>query len=216
MSAPRTNPIPPAARPSISMAKSADGASTDARCRNSAASWRVYGWGNRSRSCLATRGLFACAARDSASSRRHERTMHRSPRSCMQSEQRAPFAAEPSLRFAERGARGLDQPPEAARVILLAQVHQLVDEDVIANGVRRLHQPEVQGDDALARARSPSRSLVANRDAGDLQAVRLRQFLQARNELALRNSPQACLCGRSQIDGDLAQPATFVPEHQPV
>src|SRR5437764_14989034 len=54
-----------------------------ARCKNSCASWIVYGCGKRSRTPSQILRLFAWLASDSASSSRHGRTVHRSSTSCI-------------------------------------------------------------------------------------------------------------------------------------
>src|SRR5262249_16783954 len=65
------------------MQKFVIGSSLTARCKNSCASWILYGWGKRSRSASQTLRLFACLTSDSASSRRHGLTVHRSSTSCI-------------------------------------------------------------------------------------------------------------------------------------
>jgi hypothetical protein len=56
-------------------------------------------------------------------------------------------------------------------MILLFDVHQLVDEHIIAHIRRHLQQPKIQCDVAIPGARSPARSLVPNGHATDAQAV---------------------------------------------
>src|SRR5262249_22072232 len=59
------------------------GCSVVARCKNSCASWIVYGCGKRSRTPSQILRLFACVAMDSASSSRHGRMVHCLSVSCM-------------------------------------------------------------------------------------------------------------------------------------
>src|SRR5438105_7936007 len=81
------------------------------------------------------------------------------------------IATQPSLRVFPRRADGGDLTPETPRVIRLTKMHQFVQQDVIRNVTRHLHEPPVQGDDAARRARAPSRSLIANADTRDFQAM---------------------------------------------
>jgi hypothetical protein len=65
--------------------------------------------------------------------------------------------------------RGFDERPEGPRVVEPPQMHQLVDQDIVAH--RRGHQdePPVQADETVASARAPARALVANADAAHAQ-----------------------------------------------
>src|SRR5919197_2558781 len=51
--------------------------------------------------------------------------------------------------------------PELRRVIHAAQVHQLVDQDIVADPIGREDQAPVQRDPAARRTRSPARTLIA-------------------------------------------------------
>ena len=59
------------------------GCSAIVRCKNSCASWIVYGCGKRSRTASQILRLFAWLATDWPSSSRHGRTVHRSSTSCI-------------------------------------------------------------------------------------------------------------------------------------
>ena len=76
------------------------------------------------------------------------------------------------------------------------QVHQLVDQHVVADGVRHLHQPPVQADVAVARTRSPAPALIADADARDGQAV-LRGQLQ--QPAAAARASRGCAQARRSI-----------------
>ena len=89
------------------------------------------------------------------------------------SEERGAIFFEPSFGLAERGIRLFDEAPEPPRVVALPQVHQFVDQDVLADLGRHEQQAEVQRDVPARRARSPARALVANRNARDDEAVPL-------------------------------------------
>src|SRR5215475_15153907 len=81
------------------------------------------------------------------------------------SEQRCAVLAKPPLGVAKLRARLLDQAPKADGMVRLAQVHQLVDEDVVADVRGHQHEAEVERDVPLRRAGAPPRALVADRDA---------------------------------------------------
>src|SRR5438045_8879718 len=68
------------AAPSISTQNFISGCSLMACCRNSCASWIVYGCGKRSRRPSQTLRLFTCLTSDSASSIRHGRMVQLSRR----------------------------------------------------------------------------------------------------------------------------------------
>ena len=100
------------------------------------------------------------------------------------------MAAKPPFGNAKIGAGRLDQPPEAPRMILLFQVHQLMQEHVITNRRRHLHEPIVQRNSPGARARSPSRPLVSNRQPRNSQAVFSRQRVQSPSKLVVRKGAE--------------------------
>src|SRR3954471_1038122 len=72
---------------------------------------------------------------------------------------------EPALRAAVLRPPALDELPELRTVMMLDQVADLVHDDVVENVVRREHEPPVEAERALARARAPAAALVAQRDA---------------------------------------------------
>jgi hypothetical protein len=115
------------------------------------------------------------------------------------SEQRPTRAPQPTLRIPVVGTRALDQRPEARPVILLAQVHQLVNQDVVAHEGRHLNQPEVEGDGARARAGPPARALCPDGDTRELEAVLAGKFGQSRDEQLSREGSQICLNVRPDV-----------------
>src|SRR5690349_9465632 len=131
---------------------------------------------------------------------RHGLTTECFPRSSM-SEQLASFGLEPALRVAIGRADGRHQGPEPPRVVLLAQVHQLVQQDVLAYVRRHLHEPEVQRDRAGPRARTPSRTLIPDAHACHGQAVFRRQRDQTRRKIAARPPDERRLECRAEIQG---------------
>ena len=74
---------------------------------------------------------------------------------------------QPALGVAVIRTDSFNQPPEARRVILLLQMHQLVEQDVIAYRRRHLQQAVVECNPSRSRAGSPARPLVANAETGD-------------------------------------------------
>jgi hypothetical protein len=59
-------------------------------------------------------------------------------------------------RFAELGKNRLDGLPEARAVVHFAQVRELVRDDVIDDRQRKVNQPPVEPDAAVARATPPA------------------------------------------------------------
>ncbi len=80
--------------------------------------------------------------------------------------------------------------PECRRVIHPLQVHQLVDEHVIADPVRHLQEPPVQADVPARRTRSPTRALIPDTDARHRDTVTRRQLQQPCRELEPRPRAQ--------------------------
>lgn len=78
------------------------------------------------------------------------------------------------------------QPPVGRRVVHPAEVHQLVDQDVVANPGRHQHQSPVQADVAVRPAGAPARSLITNTDAANGEPMACCQFEQPRREFSLR------------------------------
>src|SRR5207302_1523470 len=67
----------------------------------------------------------------------------------------------------------LDERPEPVRVVVLAQMAQLVDDDVVEHLVRSEHEPPVERERASRRAGSPERALGTDVDAAEGDAERL-------------------------------------------
>ena len=113
---------------------------------------------------------------------------------------------QPSLRVAKIRTHVFDKTPETPRMILFLQVHQLVQNDVVADRRRHLNEPIVQSDSSGLRARSPTRSLVANGKTRDDEAVFSREFIQARANFFPRE--------RAQIDLDTTTNTVTVSREQ--
>ena len=90
---------------------------------------------------------------------------------------------EPSFRVAEPWAGGLHESPEADRVVWLAQVHQLVNEDVLADFWRHEQETVVERDVAAGRARTPARTLIADGHPAHGETVLRGQREQLRPQL---------------------------------
>lgn len=75
-----------------------------------------------------------------------------------------PVDFEPKLGRAVMGAQLLDFLPETGRMVHFLQVRQLVENDVVANGIGSLDEPPIEGDGALAGAGTPAEALVADGD----------------------------------------------------
>src|SRR5437867_4499196 len=74
---------------------------------------------------------------------------------------------EPAFTGAEVRAGSFHQRPEARGMVHLQQVHQFVDDHVIEDFRRRLHQAPVQRNGASAGAGTPPAALVSDRDLPD-------------------------------------------------
>src|SRR5260370_10345925 len=83
-------------------------------------------------------------------------------------EELRPVLVQPIALRAPLGPPGLDEPPEAARVVRLAQMAELVHDDVVEHVERREHAPPVEREPAARRARPPARTLVADLDPVEL------------------------------------------------
>jgi hypothetical protein len=92
--------------------------------------------------------------------------------------------AEPPARVVIAGACVRHKAPEVARVIEPPQMHQLVDQDVLADGLGHQDETPVEADVTGRRARSPARPLIPYADARYLKAVMLGQPEQLRGQLA--------------------------------
>ena len=93
------------------------------------------------------------------------------------------MSPKPTLGETKIRAGRLNETPEAARMILLLQVHQLVEEHVVADRRRHLHEPVVQRNSASARAGSPTRSLISDRQPRHRQPMCARERMESRPEL---------------------------------
>ena len=86
---------------------------------------------------------------------------------------RVAVLAKPSARILIAGAGVRDEAPEVARVIEPPQMHQLMDQNVVADDIRHQHKTPVEADVTRRRAGSPPRSLIAYADARHLKTMML-------------------------------------------
>ena len=70
------------------------------------------------------------------------------------------------------------------------QMHQLVNQHLVADGIRHQHEPPVQTDMTGRRAGSPSRPLIAYADARHLKSMVFGEPQQLGGQLARGLSPQ--------------------------
>ena len=84
------------------------------------------------------------------------------------------------------GKNTRDEPPVRGRVVHAAQVHQLVNEDVIPYERRHQNQPPVQANVTIPAARAPPRLLVADGNPCDRQPMPLRQVQQPARQIFTR------------------------------
>ena len=94
--------------------------------------------------------------------------------------------AEPLSRVVVVGARVCNEAPEMTRVIEPSQMHQLVNQDIIADAVRHQHESPIQADVTGGRAGSPARALIPDAHARHVDAVVPGQEQQTPWKLASR------------------------------
>lgn len=92
-----------------------------------------------------------------------------------------------------------------ARVVEAAQMHELVNQHIVANRVWHQYEPPIEADVTRWRAGSPPRALVAHAHAGYMEAVMPGQAQQVRGQLAGGLSPQL-LDGLRAMSGGLYGP----------
>ena len=109
------------------------------------------------------------------------------------------MSPQPALGETKIRTGRLDQAPEAPRVILLLQMHQLMQEDVVAHLYRHLHEAIVEGNPSGARARSPSRPLISNRQSRDLQAMIVGERMEPAAQLITRKRAQVGLDAAAKV-----------------
>jgi hypothetical protein len=71
-------------------------------------------------------------------------------------------------------------------VVAHAQVHQLVQEQIVAHGIGHLHKPPVQADATVRRARSPPRALIPDADSSNDETVKRGELIEAGRQTRAR------------------------------
>jgi len=66
------------------------------------------------------------------------------------------------------------------------EVHELVDDHIVAHPVGHDHESPVEAYVTVATARTPARALIADADARDAQAVLIGKLLQTKRKLRSR------------------------------
>ena len=89
--------------------------------------------------------------------------------------------------------------PESRRVIEFTQMHQFVDDDVIANGGRQLNQPPIERNRSILRARTPATSLVTHHNLRDRRAKFFGQLFNALDQFDSGQIPQMRFQHRPKI-----------------
>ena len=79
-------------------------------------------------------------------------------------------------------------PPEARRVVHLPEMHQFMEDDVIAHARRRLDQPPIERNRAAAGTRAPPGALIAHGHAPDGQLMARRELHHARRQFRFPRS----------------------------
>src|SRR5688500_9671586 len=93
-----------------------------------------------------------------------------SPRSRLSAEEMS-ILAQPLTRALVIRIRMCDKAPEMARVIETPQMHQLVNQHIVAHRVGHQHKTPVETDMTGWRARSPTRALIPYADARHCQPM---------------------------------------------
>ena len=128
---------------------------------------------------------------------------------------------------------GRDEPPEAPRVIELAPMHQLVQENILPDIRRYLNQPPIEGDRTARRAGAPARALIPHRYSGDqdpMPSGQRQQFRWQRTtgcrhqprldddpQVARRHSDASDQCIAAEMSGPVPDRISSMPaERQPL
>jgi len=108
---------------------------------------------------------------------------------------------EPFFGALEVGAEAGDFAPEASRVVHFFQVSQLVQDDVIADENGSLYEAPIQGNRSAPGTGTPTGTLIADGDSGDLELVQGGQFHNARRQFARGELAEVALHSGAQVGG---------------
>ena len=111
------------------------------------------------------------------------------------------MGAEPLTCFAIPRARRRHEPPVRRRVIEPLEVHELMNDHVVAHPVGHGDEPPVEADVTVPPAGTPARALIADADARDAQAVLIGELPQPNRELRsrLRAEPLSIVEGETPV-----------------
>ena len=90
---------------------------------------------------------------------------------------------EPLTRFAIPRVHRRNEFPVRRRVIHPLEVHELVDDDVVAHPIGHRRESPVEAYMTVSTARTPPRALIADADARDAQAMLIGKLPQSNGEL---------------------------------
>ena len=106
---------------------------------------------------------------------------------------------QPLLGRAIIGAHRFHLAPESRRMVHLPEMHQFVENDVIAHERRRLDEPPVERDRSAPGTRTPARALIAHGHAAHGQLKTGREFHHAQRQFPLRQPAQMSFDGWPQV-----------------
>lgn len=109
--------------------------------------------------------------------------------------------AEPFFGFAVAREGGFDVGPEEGGVVHLLEVHEFVDDDVVADEDGRLDETPVEGNGFANGAGPPAGALVADGNAADIHAVLHGEFVSASGEFAGGEGAEAGFNGATEVVG---------------
>jgi hypothetical protein len=107
----------------------------------------------------------------------------------------------PTFRLSVIGTEMLNQPPKPRGMVVLLGMGQLMQDDVIPDGIRHLYQPPVERDGSPTRTRAPAGSLIADGDAIDRQGVLSSQLQRPCRQLAGSQLAEMALNDGTKIVG---------------
>lgn len=87
-----------------------------------------------------------------------------------------------------------DEAPEMAGVIETTEVHQFVNQHILADRVRHQYEPPIQANQTGRRAGSPSRALITYADTRHMKSMMFGEAQQLRRQLADGLTPQFLDC----------------------
>src|SRR5688572_30598621 len=99
------------------------------------------------------------------------------------------MARQPVFGLLVLGAHCRNLSPEMGGVVHLAEVHEFVEDEVIANEGGSLKDAPVQGNGAAAGTRAPAGALVTDVNARDCEAVEFGEGFDERRELPGSENP---------------------------